>query len=63
MTTPKAGRPIRIAVLKFSHETVTFLPYDTTVVDFTYPGSPASGEALLQSEPRSYIGGFVQGRA
>lgn len=54
------GRPIRIAVLKFSHETVTFLPYDTTVADFTYPGSPARGEALLRSEPRSYIGGFVK---
>ncbi|WP_254070375.1 M81 family metallopeptidase [Acidisphaera sp. L21] len=52
--------PIRIAVLKFSHETVTFLPYDTTTADFTFPGSPAKGEALLQSEPTSYIGGFVK---
>ncbi|MDJ0388014.1 M81 family metallopeptidase [Roseomonas sp. E05] len=53
-------QPIRIAVLKFSHETVTFLPYDTTVEDFTYEGSPARGEALLAAEPKSYIGGFVK---
>jgi Protein of unknown function (DUF1485). len=38
---------IRIAVLHFSHETVTFLKNDTTLDDFIYPGSPASGEALL----------------
>ena len=52
--------PIRIAVLKFSHETVTFLPSDTTVADFTYQGSPARGEQLLAHEPRSYVGGFVK---
>ena len=52
--------PLRIAVLKFSHETVTFLPYDTTEADFTYPGSPARGEALLGAEPKGYIGGFVK---
>ncbi|MDB5369949.1 MAG: hypothetical protein JWP20_1507 [Roseomonas sp.] len=52
--------PIRIAVLKFSHETVTFLASDTTTDDFTYEGSPARGEALLGSEPESYIGGFVK---
>ena len=51
---------IRIAVLKFSHETVSFLPYDTTAADFTFEGSPASGEALLTAEPRSYLGGFVK---
>src|SRR5919106_1914352 len=51
---------LRIAVLQFAHETVTFLPNDTTVDDFIYPGSPASGEALLQSDPRSYMGGFVK---
>ena len=51
---------MRIAVLHFSHETVTFLPNDTTLEDFIYPGSPVGGEALLQSEPKSYIGGFVQ---
>ncbi len=27
--------PLRIAVLHFSHETVTFLPNDTTRADFT----------------------------
>jgi len=36
---------IRIAVLNFVHETVTFLPNDTTLDDFVHDGSPASGEA------------------
>lgn len=52
--------PIRIACLHFSHETVTFLPNDTTVEDFIYPGSPAAGEALLTIDPAGYIGGFVK---
>jgi len=52
--------PIRIAVLHFSHETVTFLANDTTLADFIYPGSPAAGEALLTSDPRGYMGGFVK---
>lgn len=51
---------MRIAVLHFSHETVTFLASDTTVDDFIYQGSPARDEALLGSQPRSYIGGFVK---
>ncbi len=51
---------IRIAVLHFQHETVTFLGNDTTIDDFVYPGSPARGEALLASGPKSYMGGFVQ---
>ena len=51
---------MRIAILQFSHETVTFLESDTTIEDFTYPGSPASGEALLESQPRSYTGGCVK---
>jgi microcystin degradation protein MlrC len=55
-----ARPPIRIAVLTFVHETVTFLRSDTTIDDYTYKGSPAAGEALLASEPRSYIGGFVK---
>ena len=54
------SQPIRIAVLNFAHETVTFLPNDTTYEDFIYPGSPARGEALLSWEPRSYMGGFVK---
>jgi microcystin degradation protein MlrC len=51
---------IRIAVLHFAHETVSFLKNDTTLEDFIYPGSPASGEALLKAYPKSYMGGFVQ---
>jgi microcystin degradation protein MlrC len=51
---------MRIAVLQFMHETVTFLPNDTEEADFRYPGSPAGGEALLASDPKGYIGGFVQ---
>jgi len=58
--TNAATRPIRIAVMHFSHETVTFLPYDTTTEDFIYEGSPARGEALLASSPDGYIGGFVK---
>jgi len=54
-----AGK-IRIAVLHFAHETVTFLKNDTTLSDFIYPGSPAKGEALLQAYPKSYMGGFVK---
>jgi microcystin degradation protein MlrC len=53
-------RPIRIAVLFFAHETVTFLANDTTLADFTYPGSPAKGEALLAHDPKGYMGGFVK---
>ncbi|MEH2561916.1 M81 family metallopeptidase [Bradyrhizobium sp. AZCC 2289] len=56
----QTNRSIRIAVLHFSHETVTFLKNDTTLDDFIYPGSPASGEALLGSYPKSYMGGFVK---
>ena len=51
---------LRIAVLQFAHETVTFLPNDTTREDFIYPGSPASGEDLLATDPKGYMGGFVQ---
>ena len=55
-----ARQPIRIAVLYFVHETVTFLRNDTTLDDFVYQGSPAKGEALLAHEPKSYMGGFVK---
>ena len=55
-----AQKPIRIAVLMFAHETVTFLSNDTTREDFIYPGSPARGDALLAHDPRSYMGGFVK---
>jgi microcystin degradation protein MlrC len=55
-----AHPPIRIAVLYFAHETVTFLRNDTTLDDFIYEGSPAKGEALLAHDPKSYMGGFVK---
>src|SRR4029078_10930740 len=55
-----ARRPIRIAVLHFAPETVTFLKNDTTLEDFIYEGSPASGEALLAYDTKSYMGGFVK---
>src|SRR6266550_5172941 len=51
---------MRIAVLHFSHETVTFLENDTTLQDFIYPGSPAKGDAVLGFDPKSYMGGFVK---
>jgi microcystin degradation protein MlrC len=51
---------IRIAVLHFSHETVTFLANDTTLDDFIYPGSPAKGDALLKFDPKYFMGGFVK---
>src|SRR5258708_1545118 len=57
---PVSRKPIRIAVLHFSHETVTFLKNDTTLADFIYPGSPAKGEALLAHDRKSYMGGFVK---
>ena len=62
-TSTKSGasqKPIRIAAMTFIHETVTFLPYDTVTDDFIYEGSPARGEALLSSMPKSYMGGFVK---
>jgi microcystin degradation protein MlrC len=55
-----SSRSIRIAVLHFSHETVTFLKNDTTLEDFIYPGSPAKGDALLGFDPKYYMGGFVK---
>ncbi|MGE0425433.1 MAG: M81 family metallopeptidase [Reyranellaceae bacterium] len=51
---------MRIAVMHFSHETVTFLKNDTTLEDFVYPGSPMRDEALLSHDPKGYMGGFVQ---
>jgi microcystin degradation protein MlrC len=51
---------MRIGVLHFSHETVTFLKNDTTLEDFIYPGSPAKGDTLLRFDPKSYMGGFVK---
>jgi len=62
--TDPALKPVRIAVLQFMHETVTFLPYDTELDDFIYEGSPASGDALLSAgsyhTSRSSPSGFVK---
>ena len=46
---------IRIAVLHFAHETVTFLNNDTTLADFIYPGSPASGRGAASGLSRNPI--------
>lgn len=51
---------MRIAVMQFSHETVTFLKNDTTVEDFIYPGSPMRDEALLNHDSKAYMAGFVK---
>ncbi|HRK16004.1 MAG TPA: M81 family metallopeptidase [Prosthecobacter sp.] len=55
-----AAPPPRIAVMQLRHETVTFLPNETTREDFIYPGSPAKGEALLKTQPTGDMGGFVK---
>ena len=52
--------PIRIAVLYFCHETVTFLPNDTMRADFLSATSPAAGEAMLAWDREAYLGGFMQ---
>lgn len=56
----RADAPQRIAVMQLWHETVTFLPNDTTRDDFIYPGSPSRGEAVLRRDSRGAIGGFVK---
>jgi microcystin degradation protein MlrC len=56
----QATKPVRIACLTFIHETVSYLPYDTVTEDFIYEGSPARGEALLNSEAYGYMTGFVK---
>ena len=60
---PVSRTPIRIAVLHFAHETVTFLKNDTTLDDFIYPGSPAKGEALLAHDPQVLHGRLREGGA
>ena len=47
---------MRIAVFQFAHETVTFLPNETTLEDFD---DVRAGEALLATDPKGYMGGFV----
>lgn len=51
---------MRIAVLNFMHETVTFLSNDTTIDDFIYAGSPCKGEALLNTKSNACMAGFVR---
>ena len=51
---------MRIAVLYFCHETVTFLANDTELEDFIFPGSPAKGEEMLAWDKKGYMGGFVK---
>lgn len=60
METSFVSKKIRIAVLHFSHETVTFLPNDTELSDFIYEGSPCRDEELLRYDPQGYMGGFVK---
>ena len=58
---PPAEPGLRIAVARFQHETCTFCPSgDTEVEDWLQHSEPQSGEALLGSGSRSYMGGFVQ---
>ena len=47
------GKNIRIAVLHFAHETVTFLRNDTTHHGFIYAGSPPSRGRLHNAFPTS----------
>jgi hypothetical protein len=42
---------MRIGVLHFSHETVTFLKNDTTLEDFFYPTEPFLGTIRLDKLP------------
>ena len=44
------NQPVRIAVLHFAHETVTFLPNDTELDDFVFEGSPARGGPRLRPQ-------------
>ena len=61
---PSPTKPVRIAVMQFMHETVTFLPFDTVTEDFIYEGSPVRGDALLSASSyhisRSSMSGFVK---
>ena len=54
---------MRLAVLQFTHETVTFLPNDTTREDFTYPGSPACGRGAARDRPEGLYGRIRAGGA
>lgn len=49
------GKPIRIAVATFSHETCTFCPRPTTIEDWEYYGPPTRD---ILDDNEGYIGGF-----
>jgi microcystin degradation protein MlrC len=54
---------MRIAVLQFAHETVTFLPNDTTREDFIYPGSPAAARRCSPPTRRAIWAASYRSRA
>ena len=49
---------MRIAVASFSHETCTFCPNITTLLDWENGGILYGHEALITTRPRTYITGF-----
>ncbi|MEQ8713049.1 MAG: M81 family metallopeptidase [Cyclobacteriaceae bacterium] len=54
----QTAKKLKIAVIKYQHETCTFCPGgDTEIGDWTKLGPPLGGEALLSSG--NYIRGFV----
>ncbi len=58
-TEPTDSDNLKVAVIKYQHETCTFCPGgDTQIEDWTKMGPPLSGEELFKSD--SYIRGFVK---
>ena len=45
---------IRVAVLNFVHETVTFLPNDTTLDDFVHDGSPSTSPSSIRTATSAF---------
>ncbi|MEQ9301229.1 MAG: M81 family metallopeptidase [Cyclobacteriaceae bacterium] len=57
-TEQQTAAKLKVAVIKYQHETCTFCPGgDTEIADWTKLGPPLSGEELLKSG--NYIRGFV----
>lgn len=57
-TEQQTAEKLKVAVIKYQHETCTFCPGgDTEIADWTKLGPPLGGEELLSSG--SYIRGFV----
>ena len=54
--TGSSQKPIRIAVMTFIHETVTFLPYDTVTDDFIY--EIADPQTCLEMGQSFQLGGY-----